>query len=92
MDPTLWQMAQPIIAGQLRHVLTGLAGALVTKGALQSDQQGAFITIGLGIASYAAGAAWSWWQKYGQAAVKAQLAKLKAHAILSASKKSLHIS
>lgn len=77
MDPTIWQMAQPIIAGQLRHFLTGIAGVLVTKGAIQSDQQGAFIDIAMGVAAYLVGAAWSWWQKSGQAYVSAELARLK---------------
>ena len=79
MDPTLWQIAQPILAGQLRHVLTVGAGMLIAKGAIQADQQGAFIEIGLGLATWAVGAGWSWWQKSGQALVAAQLARLRRH-------------
>lgn len=78
MDPTLWQLAQPILAGQLRHALTVAAGALIARGALQSDQRGAFVTIGLGVASWAVGAGWSWWQKRGQAKVAADVAQFKA--------------
>lgn len=78
MDPTIWEMAKPIIAGQLRHALTGVAGVLITKGALEGSQSDAFVSIGLGLASYAAGAGWSWWQKSGQAMVTAQLGRLKS--------------
>lgn len=78
MDPTLWDMAKPIIAGQVRHALTGVAGVLVAKGALQSDQSGAFVTISLGLATYVAGALWSSWQKDGQAAVRAKLDALRS--------------
>ena len=70
-------LLKAFLAGQLRHVLTVVSGALIAKGALQTDQQGAFIQIGLGCASWAAVAVWSWWQKNGQAAVAAELAKLK---------------
>lgn len=51
------------IAGQLRHILTGAAGALVTAGALQADQVEAFAAIGAGLVAYAIGAGWSWYQK-----------------------------
>ena len=49
----------PIIAGQIRHLLTGVGGALVTGGWLTSDQSIAII----GGLMAAAGAAWSIWQK-----------------------------
>lgn len=74
---TLWPVLQPILAGQLRHLLTVAAGMLIAKGALQSEQSGAFVQIGLGLASWVVAAGWSWWQKDGQAKVVAQLAKLK---------------
>lgn len=72
----LWTLLQPILAGQLRHILTLAAGALIARGAIESDQSGAFVQIGLGIASWAAVAGWSWWQKDGQSRVLAQLAKM----------------
>jgi hypothetical protein len=58
-----WDFWKPIIAGQLRHGLTLAAGALVADGVIHSDQQGAFVQIGLAVLTYVAGAAWSWWQK-----------------------------
>lgn len=52
-----------LVAGQLRHVLTGTAGVLVTAGALQSSQTEAFIQITTGLIVYGIGAGWSWYQK-----------------------------
>jgi hypothetical protein len=63
---TLWPLIEPIAAGQVRHGLTVVAGGLITKGALESGQEGAFVQIGSGLATWAAVAAWSWWQKSGQ--------------------------
>lgn len=74
--PTLWAMAKPILAGQLRHSLTVAAGAAIAHGALQADQQDAFIQIGMGVAGWAAVAAWSWWNGVGKARVAALLNKL----------------
>jgi hypothetical protein len=82
---SLWPMLQPILAGQLRHFLTLLAGALIAKGALQSDQSGAFVEIGIGLAGWAAAAVWSWWQKEGQARLLAALAKIHGGAPQSVS-------
>ena len=79
MDQTTLDFIKTVAAGQLRHMLTGAAGALIAKGALQSDQEGAFVQIGVGLATYAAGAAWSWWQKDGRDLAKAQLARLRIH-------------
>ena len=70
MDST----TQAILAGIVRHVLTGAAGMLVTAGYLQQSQTEQFIGAGVMLA----GIAWSWWQKSGQAAVAAELAKMKA--------------
>src|ERR1700737_3197876 len=74
---TLWTMLHPVLAGQLRHILTVAAGVLIAKGALQSDQSGAFVQIGVGLATWAVGAGWSWWQKEGQLRMVAMLAKMK---------------
>lgn len=52
-----------IIAGQLRHVLTALAGALVAAGAIDAAQTESFVAITSGLVLYVLGAAWSWWQK-----------------------------
>lgn len=59
---------EPLVSGLARHVITGLAGSLVTAGAIQKDQQTQFIAIGSGILVWAAGMAWSAWQKRQQKA------------------------
>lgn len=46
-----------------RHVFSGLGGALVTAGAIQSDQLGQFVTIGSGVAVWGCGLLWSAVQK-----------------------------
>ena len=73
-------LLKAFLAGQLRHALTVASGALIAAGVIQADQQGAFIQIGIGCASWAVVAVWSWWQKKGQALLAAELAKLKGHA------------
>lgn len=78
VDPTSTaDFIKAVIAGQARHMLTGVGGILVAHGALASDQQDAFVQIGIGLIFYVIGAAWSWWQKDGQAFVKAQYARLR---------------
>src|SRR5947209_15917136 len=71
MNQALFDLLKPYLAGQLRHILGVIAGALIAKGALASDEQGAFTTITSGIVFWAIAAGWSWWQKYGQAAALA---------------------
>ena len=61
--PKLPSMAQQIAQGVARHALTGLAGMLVTRGALQKDQTTQFIEIGSAVAVWLAGVAWSSLQK-----------------------------
>ena len=73
---TLWMMLQPVLAGQLRHLLTVAAGVLIAKGALQSDQSGAFVQISVGVVTWVVSAGWSWWQKEGQAKLLAAVAKM----------------
>jgi hypothetical protein len=77
MDSTTTSFLETVIAGQVRHVLTGVAGGLVAHGALTADQSNSFVQIGAGLALYGVGAGWSWWQKNGQALVKARLDKLR---------------
>jgi hypothetical protein len=79
MDDTTSTFFETVIAGQIRHVLTGVAGTLVAHGALQADQSTSFTQIGAGMAMYLVGAGWSWWQKSGQEQVLAQFAKLRHH-------------
>lgn len=52
-----------VIAGQLRHVLTVAAGALVTAGAIDAGQSESFIAIGSGLMLWLGTAAWSYVQK-----------------------------
>lgn len=54
---------QPLITGLARHAMTAAAGALAGLGAIQTDQQTQFISIGSGILVWLAGYAWSAWQK-----------------------------
>ena len=69
MDDT----TKAIVAGIVRHGLTTLAGALVAHGYLDSSGTEQFVGAGFVLL----GVGWSWWQKSGQAAVSAELAKLK---------------
>jgi hypothetical protein len=64
---------KPILAGVVRHALTGAGGYLVAHGYLQSGDSTAFIGAGMVFA----GIAWSWWQKEGQEKFIAVLAKMK---------------
>jgi ABC-type nickel/cobalt efflux system permease component RcnA len=77
MDDTTTSFLETVIAGQARHILTGVAGGLVAHGALTADQSNSFVQIGAGLVLYGIGAGWSWWQKNGQALVKARLDKLR---------------
>jgi hypothetical protein len=67
-----------LVAGlTARHVLTGIAGSLVTVGAIHPGaDESSFVTIGSGIAVWAVGAGWSWWQKTGQQQVAAALKRV----------------
>ena len=68
-----WQTVAGLLA---RHLMTSLAGALITLGLLQASDRNNFVSIASGIAVGLLGLAWSWWQKKGQAALKAELDKL----------------
>jgi hypothetical protein len=72
---SFWDLAKPIIYGQLRHALTAAAGILAARGALDPSQSGAFVDIAAGFAMYASGAGWSWWQKVGQSRLTADVAR-----------------
>ena len=73
MDGNLKTMVLGLV---VRHLLTSLAGMLVTLGVMNSGDQLQFITIGTGIVVGLATMAWSWWQKVGQAKL-AELATQK---------------
>jgi hypothetical protein len=57
-----------------RHALTTVGGWLAAHGYLASDGITGFVGAGMVLAGIAA----SWWQKRGQAATVAELARLKA--------------
>ena len=78
MNQALFDLLKPYLAGQLRHALTGMAGALVLKGIIAPSEQGPFVEIVSGMVAYAIGAGWSWYQKNGIDGMKAKLAALQA--------------
>jgi len=82
--PAIWVLAKPIVEGQIRTALAGLAGSLATVGAIQGSDKTAFVSIGTGIAMYAIPAVWSWWDKIGRARVLAAVAKMNPVAAKSA--------
>jgi hypothetical protein len=47
----------------IRHLLTGLAGILVSRGLIAETQTAELINIGIGAATFALTMWWSWWQK-----------------------------
>jgi hypothetical protein len=71
-------LSSSVLAGQVRHLLSGVALYLVGAGALQSDQSADFVKIGSGVALYLIAAGWSWYKNNGQSALSAELIKLKA--------------
>lgn len=58
--PSLLRM---MVSAGARHLVTAVAGSLVTAGAIQSDQQTQFVTIATGVVVWAAGLAWSYANK-----------------------------
>jgi hypothetical protein len=76
-DIILSLLKGPVLAGQARHVMTMLAGSLVTLGAIQSDQQSQFISIGSGIVVWLVAAIWSGVQKNGVVWLEAEKKRLE---------------
>ena len=56
---TMWELAKPIVAGQLRTALAGLAGTLAAVGAIKGADAPAFVSITSGIVIYAVPVVWS---------------------------------
>jgi hypothetical protein len=81
MDPNGLQAM--VLGLVLRHMLTGLAGTLVTLGWIGNGDQASFVTMALGILMGAASVAWSWWQKTGHAQVLATLNAIRLNNIRS---------
>lgn len=67
--PAADQLVMQMLAALLRHSLTGLAGMLVTAGALQQDETSHFVGISTGVAVWLLGYAWSlaekWMKRHG---------------------------
>ena len=76
-DDSFWR---PVIAGWIRHVLSGVGMYLVGIGALQKSDEVNFENIGVGLAMFGVAAGWSWWNKVGQAKVRALLKGAKTAA------------
>jgi hypothetical protein len=57
-----------------RHALTTFGGYLAAHGYLASGGTNEFVGAGMVVI----GVAWSWWQKQGQAAIEAELARVTA--------------
>jgi hypothetical protein len=66
------------IIDRLCGFLTGIAGVMVTVGALKSEQVPAFVAITLGLISYAVGEIWSYMREREIPRLKAELARLRA--------------
>lgn len=79
MDDTTTQIIQTAIASAIRHGLTVAAGSLVTLGWIQSSQSANFVELMSGIVLGAIAYGWSLWQKKGQAAMAAELNRLKGN-------------
>lgn len=62
-DNPLPPLLRWVLAGQLRHILSGLGVFLAAHGAIATDQQAQFISIGTGVALYVTGAGWSLMEK-----------------------------
>jgi hypothetical protein len=76
-NSSFYDIAKPIVAGQVRHVLSGIGAALVAKGALDPGVLGQFVEMFSGFAIYLLGAGWSWWQKIGQARLLADVSRFR---------------
>jgi hypothetical protein len=72
---TLWQIAKPIVAGQLRTALAGAAGTLAAVGAIKGSDATEFVSITSGIVMYAIPVIWSAVAHYYAAEKTALLAK-----------------
>ena len=77
VDDSFWR---PVIAGWIRHVLSGVGMYLVGIGALPKNDEVNFENIGVGLAMFGIAAGWSWWNKVGQAKVRALLKSAKTGA------------
>jgi hypothetical protein len=71
-------LGQLIIGSTLRHVLTAVAGALVSAGALSNGQESQFVAIGSGLVLWALAYGWSWYQKQGHVALQVKFNALAA--------------
>jgi hypothetical protein len=78
-NPAAMALIKSVVAGQLRHVLSGIGGAgLLAAFAIPGqDTQNQVIELVVSGIFYAAGSAWSWWSKTGRDQFIARIAKLR---------------
>lgn len=76
MNPDL----QTVAALLLRHALGTGAGALAAHGYISSSATEQVVAVGMMLA----GAAWSWWQKRGQALLLAEVQELRSQRVKQA--------
>lgn len=74
-NPTVKAMVMPLVTAWLRHAISGWGVWLIHAGLLDKNQESQFEG-GVMVLSMLA---WTAWDKYGRAALKAQLAKLRSH-------------
>lgn len=79
LDPTTTDFIKASVAAFARHSLTTVAGYLVAKGALASDQGSSFVTIASGVIVWAVGYLWSLYNKKGAAGIKSDFTKMVSH-------------
>src|SRR6202142_976351 len=77
ISPLVWSFGM----SEVRRAVAALAAIAVTRGAVDSNQSGAFVEIGVGVASYAATVLFSWWKSKGQALVEKRLHELRTHVV-----------
>lgn len=75
ISPLVWSFG----ISEVRRVVSAVAFTAVAHGIVDSNQSGAFVEIGVGIASYGATMLFNWWMLRGHALVKAQLDRLTNH-------------
>jgi hypothetical protein len=83
LDPQTKAFVKDVALGQLRSYLIAGGTMLGTYGVLTtSEQKSQFVTVGVGVATAAFGAAWSWWEKTGKPQMQARMVEIAAQATL----------
>lgn len=63
MEDTTVNAGATLVASIVRHAMTGLSGVLAANGALTTDQQAQFVSVGSALLLYGAAQVWSLIQK-----------------------------